>query len=113
MKEKVDSNHKSQEIDLNPNSVFYVDPHLVNIVPISPSSVNIVNIETPEEPIPEIDCSTLHSPAKRRDFSVTEEIHLEENKEQKISKQKKSSLPTQQQVPQVFFVSLPDDSTIT
>ena len=113
VKEKVDSNNKSQEIDLDPSSVFYVDPHIVSIVPISRSVVSSVHIETPEEPIPEIDCSTLHSPAKRRDFSVTEEIHLEEKKEQKIPKRKISSLPTQQQVPQVFFVSLPDDSTIT
>ena len=90
MKENVDSKHKYQEIDLDPSSVFYVDPTIASTVPLQSSLVNCIEIDNrEEETIPEVDEDALHSPAKRRDFSVTEEINLEEKKEQKIPKRRK------------------------
>ena len=45
----------------------------------------------------------VQSPVKRREYSVTEELNLDEHKEQKVPKKKKPSLPAPTDVPEVFM----------
>ena len=100
------------EIDLNPESVFAITP-TIHQAPTSllQHQLNAHPEEARTDSAPQL--VQIQSPAKRREYSVTKEVNLDENKEQKDPKRKRPSLPRAKDIPKVFFVTLPDNTTTT
>ena len=101
-----------REIDLNPDTVFKIDP--VSYKEPYPALPHITE-DDPRQITTMLEPETLQvqSPAKRREYSVTEELNLDEHKEQKVPKKKKPSLPAAKDVQEVFYVTIPDNTTVT
>ena len=97
------------EIDLNPESVFTITPtthhahtpvlqHQMDVYPNEPMT------DSTPKPI------QVQSPAKRREYSISEEVHLDKNKEQKDPKRKNHHFLQQKMYPK--YSSSPFQTTL-